>query len=310
MENKVFIHVGFPKTASTYLQKSVFSRIPGFQYISPEITQNTIGWNHLQYADDLDFDAKSFRENLGELSENNRPLLISDELFVGKPWFNGMGRTQICKRLAENFPNAKILMIVRGQYEMCKSLHNQWIKGARRGSKTFGSFFRIYADAGNKVQKSGLTYNTDEDFLHPEYLNYYKIIRLYKSHFTDIKIIPYELLMTDPKGFIREIGGYLNTPIDQPVEKTERVNTSLKGRHLATQMVVNSFKNMPLTKLERKLLSLKYSRTLQRQNDREYLESKDLIQKYYSKTNLKITEEYPEIGIQHYPEAYRIALNT
>ena len=310
MGDKVFIHVGFPKTASTYLQESVFSGIPGFQYVPPEITQNSIEWNHLQNADDIDFDERRFGDKRRELVEDGRPLLISDELFVGKPWFNGMQRTPICKRLARNFPNANILMIIRGQYEMCKSLHNQWIKGARRGSKTFGSFLWKHSDFLNDPQSEVLAYNTGEDVLHPEYLNYYKVIDLYKSHFPRVKVIPYELLRSDPKGFINEISNFIDAPIDQPGEKPRRVNTSLKNRQLAAQMVVNSFKNMPLTKLERKLLSLKYSRTLQRQNDREYLESKDLIQKYYSKTNLKITEEYPEIGIQHYPEAYRIALNT
>ena len=33
MNKKIFIHIGFPKTASTFLQKNIFPNIEGINYL-------------------------------------------------------------------------------------------------------------------------------------------------------------------------------------------------------------------------------------------------------------------------------------
>ncbi len=55
---KAFIHVGLPKTATTFLQEKIFPRLSNTTLISRPYTQQSKAFNQLQYADDCHYDSE------------------------------------------------------------------------------------------------------------------------------------------------------------------------------------------------------------------------------------------------------------
>ena len=83
---KIVIHVGIPKTASTYLQTTYFPHLKGITYIGRPYTQINKAFNSLQFDDDSFFSLTEFQseiEHIRKYSDENDTILISDELFNG-----------------------------------------------------------------------------------------------------------------------------------------------------------------------------------------------------------------------------------
>ena len=110
-DSKIFIHVGLPKTASTYLQNNIFPRLNNVAYIGRPYTQENYAFNTLQYADNSLYASSTTRKEIdnieNELAKGN-PILISDELFSGYAFYNFMNRGIIAERLSEIIPHAEI----------------------------------------------------------------------------------------------------------------------------------------------------------------------------------------------------------
>ncbi len=112
MSKKVTIHIGMPKTGSTWLQT----------FILPALTSIDVCYR------------ESFRYSVLEWSNKN--LLISYENFVGYPYIlesRGMDgwmktRERALANLSFLFPAADIILIVRKQTELVKSLYNQYVR--------------------------------------------------------------------------------------------------------------------------------------------------------------------------------------
>ena len=140
---KIFIHIGLPKTATTFFQEIVFPNIPTVYYIGRPYTQGNYAFNLLQYADDVLYNPSFLKEELS-LIENSASrkefILISDELFYGYPLYNFINRSSIAKRLSETIPDAEIILFLRNQEDLILSLYNQYIKASKVYMKLDRSF--------------------------------------------------------------------------------------------------------------------------------------------------------------------------
>lgn len=295
---ETFIHIGFPKTGTTFIQSQLFAKLKEFQYLTPPFTQQDEQWNRLQYGDDTQFDIEQFKAEFNARRSQDKPLLISDEQLAGKYIYGGMQRTLICKRLKECFPHAKILIIIRGQFDMLKSLHNQYVKGFRKGTKTFGDFIWY------RKQENLKYFNTDEDYVHLDYLNYLDIIELYKKNFSEVKILPYELMKHDLDTYIGEIIDFLKVEESLKQISDTRDNLSIPTKKLAEYIVRNSLSNLPINRIELKLLSKRFAQVIHRKNEDEYTSNLEPIKNYYRESNSKLLELYPEVGLQKYRDYY------
>lgn len=308
--SETYIHIGFEKTASTLLQTRIFANLNGFQFLTPPYTQHNEQWNRLQYGDDTQFELSSFLGDHAQKANSDSKLLISDEHLVGKSLHGGMQRTLICDRLQSAFPDAKILIVIRGQFDILKSLHNQWVKSARKGTTTFGEF--VWWKKQDYVENAPFTlnnmqFNTNRDYVHLDFLNYHELIKLYKSRFAEVKVVLFETLKSDPGRFFSQIFNFLN--ISEPAQdiKTQKVNQGIGGKKLAEMIVTNSLKNLPLSRLETKILTRRLTSAIFRKNENEYKTFENPIQDYFKDSNTRLINDYPEVGIQKYPESYRFS---
>ncbi len=148
------LHIGYHKTATTYLQECVFNNHPEIFYLGRPWLNEEIRNFFVRYkfSHDLNFDPVLFKkdfedilkrildncENKDFLVQNKKIFLISHEsLHSGPEWF-GIDVTNRAKRLNTVFPFAKIIIGIRNQIDYIESNYKQYIHlGGKLGFKKF-----------------------------------------------------------------------------------------------------------------------------------------------------------------------------
>lgn len=186
------VHVGYPKTASTWLQGQVFLRPDsGFHSIPPlEILE------HLLLRDVMSFDVdaalRSFEPHLREARNRRLVPLLSNEILVGDPIQGGRywGMT-VAERLHQLFPSARILIVIREQLSMLLSSYRQHVRVG--GTATLEGF--VHRDAGFDA------------VCRLEFFEYDRMIATYQRLFgrQAVLVLPYELLRQSTEGFVEPI---------------------------------------------------------------------------------------------------------
>lgn len=120
--NNVVLHIGLPRTGTTFLQHNVFNNIKNINYcLSP------------RYSDPI----KSGCINL-----------LSQENFSGEPFINKQkyveNRYSLINRFKTLFPDAKIVFCNRNENSMVKSLYAQYIREG--GILSFKEFIKYEYD--------------------------------------------------------------------------------------------------------------------------------------------------------------------
>src|SRR5690606_18494897 len=142
------------------------------------------------------------------------------------------------------------------------------------------------------------------NYVHLDFLNYLDIIELYKNSFSEVKILPYELLIHDMESYVNEISKFLKITIDLKKLNKTKENLSLSKKKLAENIVANCLKNLSLNQLESKLLIKRCTNSIYEKNEQEYSSNIEIIKAYYKDSNSKIEDRYPEIGLNQYSDYY------
>ena len=213
---QVYIHVGYPKNASTMLQTDIFPNLPGFTYggrsYGTERAFATAGLDEairsISLEDSLRYDPSKVRgqvaQALAQLVPANGRLLISWEAFM----HNITDRGLIATRLKELFPNAKILFIIRNQLDSIESMYHFLV--AQGG----GNINPAYGRPSVRSLKAWLS--DQEDFSYRSYLEtlkYDEMYALYARLFSseNVKVLLFEDLKQAPQDFLDELGKFLGT---------------------------------------------------------------------------------------------------
>jgi hypothetical protein len=233
---QVYIHVGYPKNASTMLQMDIFPNIPDMIYcgrrydlataFSSQELESAI--HSISYEDSISYDADNVRARimsaLNEMvSMNNRKVLISWEAFM----HNVADRGLIATRLKDLFPNAKILFVIRNQLDSIESMYNFLV--AQGGGNINPSY-------GRPSIRSLKTWLSDqEDFFYRSFINtlkYDEIYSMYVKLFAveNVKIMLFEDLKVSPQFFLDELATFLgvkNIPVALMQKRNVRSSSSL-----------------------------------------------------------------------------------
>lgn len=133
MRPPVVVHIGFHKTATTWLQREVFPHHPG---LAPFVSGRV--WNdpflRCVVADsDRDFDPARAGEayeaglaRLGVLAPDT-VVVVSAERLSGHAASGGYDSVRIAHRLHATLPEARVLMVVRSQIDMIESEYRQLV---------------------------------------------------------------------------------------------------------------------------------------------------------------------------------------
>jgi hypothetical protein len=194
------IHIGYPKTASTWLQRRLFKPDFGFSKVLNQV-EIQLGINA---PTPFRYNAAGIRERFeNNLSEGaGETPVISSETLSGNICCGGYNARQNADRLYETFPRAKILIVTRERKSLIRSLYKTMVEWGMPHS-----IDRLLSP----IQPEGRfpEFNLD-------YLRFDLITEYYRKLFGEdnVLVIPYELLLGSSKTFAQEIVSFSGASAD------------------------------------------------------------------------------------------------
>jgi hypothetical protein len=200
------IHVGYAKTGSTWLQRSVFSKADlGFLSVPLlEVLENFV------FTDIADGEVEKVFHNLGSHLERAAAeglvLVLSHEVLVGDQTQGRYWGRLVGKRLHTVFPRGKVLMVLREQRSMLVSSYRQHIRVG--GHSSLSQFMN---------REPGF-----DAYCRPEFLEYDHMITYYQEQFgkDQVLALPYELMRSDLPDFYRRVLEFAGVGSDSSPDET------------------------------------------------------------------------------------------
>ncbi len=232
---KTIIHIGMPRTASTFLQREFFPKIEGFTFLGVETTHYSAAFQRLLYQDDSLFDETEFEKTAAEIRSQN--AILSNELFVGQSiYLNSTNRSRTARRLQQFFPNSEIVLMLRYQVSLLQSLYSI---GIYSGYKCSPEEFIRFSDTPSTPENP--LYPTFAEAENTESYKYAALIDLYQSLFTKVHVLLFEDFKSDPMAFAERLCTKLNFEKVEIYRAKVRVNKSLSSRQIKLTRTLNRF---------------------------------------------------------------------
>ena len=185
----ILFHVGYHKTATTWMQREFFQRRFGFHSVLSLDQVAELITDPLQF----DFDAARSREPIeAQIDRTGLANVISNETLCGHPFYGGRESPLFAERIKAIAPNAKILFTIREQKKAITSTYLQYL--SRAGSLSPGRFF----DEGSKGY--GYYYFNKRHFL------YDRLVKQYMDLFGEGRVLVVTL-----ESFVRNPGAVLGS---------------------------------------------------------------------------------------------------
>lgn len=223
---EALFHIGYHKTGSTWLQKSVFPRLRNWAVVPRRLVMADI-----VEPRPFDFDAEGVRGGLRQ--EFGERVLLSEEELSGNPHaagLNGLMSREVADRLHTVAPEARVLIFIREQIEAMGSLYVQYVKrGGNYGPRKY-----LLGQAGQPSR---------DPFFHWAHLDYWPLIRYYRELFgaERVHVIPYERLREDPQGLLTDLAEDLDWELEGKPVPTGIVNPGYGRWTLRLARFLNAF---------------------------------------------------------------------
>lgn len=191
---KLLIHIGYHKTATTWMQRQLFTPNHGYR----QLLDHQAVFKYLVKPHGLSFNPNAVRQlilsEMRKLDVGQSPV-ISSEILSGHPFFGGRESDILAKRLAVIAPQAQILISIRNQLRILPSLYMQYLR--RGGTMDYAQFFEGSTD---------LHYYGFE----PEHFEYHRLIKFYQNLFgaSQVFVLPQESLITNQNTILRELAEF------------------------------------------------------------------------------------------------------
>ncbi|MFO1152239.1 MAG: sulfotransferase [Rhodospirillales bacterium] len=214
-ENILF-HIGYHKTASTFLQDKLFMSEPhGFIRFSGRyrlINENFIAANSFHQVSD-GFIAQINSEALAAAARD-KTLVVSHERLSGYPASGGFDSRLIADRIRSNFPGARVLIVIREQKSFIRSMYSQYITDG--GDLCFRRF--LNPPEPHICRVPGWSF---------DYARYDRLIAHYIGLFGKdrVCVLPFEMFRRDHQAFIDRIVSFCDrSPANMPALPADPVN--------------------------------------------------------------------------------------
>jgi len=252
MTNGITIHIGMPKSASTFLQESIWKQderilscLPGTSNRSFSVPTDEMRPIAVQMGEVLtdimrledhkyDMNHHLFSDVAKSFQESNRFKLISNEGLACANYapYAWNSRSIIATRLASLFPKAKILIIIRNQKEFFPSWFVQ-MKNTGQNLTRQHTFIEMLEDQIEleKMGISSLWGLCDYDELYSAYAKAFGA--------ESVHVIPYELLKDNAQEFMYRVNDIVGLAGNQQTNDTDKASSVVvNARHSRLSMWV------------------------------------------------------------------------
>ena len=227
--NNPIIHIGFPRTGTSWLQTNFFPFVKNCTYIPRKIIQEK-----LIHPSSLSFNADILRE----LKKNSKRVIISEEMITGRVRAGNVNHLffkEYIGRLKRAFPNAHYILVIRNQLTAIQSMYNLYIEK--------GGTYKLKRFLSEEFRLQQLQLFAKEYYNYENTLNY-----LSESiNVNNFSVFLYEDLTFDQKGFVSKLVGDFGLELDLPTIRLDPVNESLSERDLKLKRLLNHFTRMGIS---------------------------------------------------------------
>lgn len=194
MPAPLLIHVGYHKTATSWMQNLLFTPEHGFR----QIAGHREVFDHIVAPHGLRFDAAAARAMVGRgLADPGRGEVpvISSEILSGHPFFGGIGSDVYAERLKSIAPDARILISIRAQLRILPSVYMQYL--SRGGTMGWAQFFAGETDIGYLAFR-------------PEHFEYDRLVAHYQALFGagNVHVLTQESLRADMAAAVAALAAF------------------------------------------------------------------------------------------------------
>ena len=215
MNQKIFLHIGYPKTGTTFLQFQYFPFIEEVYFINQEKLFKS-GFLNLIYDDITITDVEKYNIILNQWRKEagDKPLFISYEGFIGNIYIGLKNLPTVIERLKKLNFEFKLLVTIRRQQDIINSSYVQYIH--QGGALEFNKFIQL---KGSSPLYLSLTI-----------FDYYKVYQLLITAFgkINITIIPFEAIR-NMEEFNKLLSNYFSIPLTITNKNFVRLNEGLSG---------------------------------------------------------------------------------
>ncbi|MCV6637947.1 sulfotransferase [Candidatus Albibeggiatoa sp. nov. NOAA] len=224
----MLIHVGYHKTATTWLQLFYFPNHPELAFIAGHEGL----WQHLMSAHSLEFNAQStqqlFQPLIQQSLHTQQVPILSAERLSGNPHAGGFDNKDMADRLQAVFPQAKILIVIRHQPDAILSNYKQYIRVG--GICNLTEYLTPPEDGRIPLFRL-------DNFAYHHLASYYA--KLFGQD--KVKVMLYEQFRQQPQAFIKELSQFIGVSSNQSFPTEQQVNTSMSDLGMVLKRQINKW---------------------------------------------------------------------
>jgi hypothetical protein len=200
-------------------------------------------------TDGLYYDEKDLKKKINHHITTDKPLVISNEFSIGMvlPLNQDIpqSREVIADRYKKLFPDARILLVIRNQFDIQKSVYVQTL--------TSHSKYFSHRKLPFKKWMEMNIYQFQNGWINSfEFSDYYSLVCFYKKKFKDVKVVLFEEIIKDMPGFVnKELCPYLGISGEEAIKYYE--DAVLNRRHSRWEIVFEKLIRNSIHLLQNKL---------------------------------------------------------
>ncbi|WP_353570604.1 sulfotransferase [Candidatus Albibeggiatoa sp. nov. BB20] len=224
----MLIHIGYHKTATTWLQLFYFPHHPELAFIAGHDSL----WQHFMSSSSLEFDPQTVQQLFQSLIQQSLQVqqipILSAERLSGNPHAGGFDNKDMADRLKAVFPQAKILIVIRRQADAILSNYKQYIR--------VGGICNLSEYLNPPVDGRIPLFRLD-NFAYHHLANYY--VQQFGQN--KVKVMLYEQFCKHPNQFIQELSQFIGVSSNQQFPTEQQVNNSMSDLGILLKRQINKW---------------------------------------------------------------------
>ena len=226
---KPLLHIGYHKTGTTWLQRSVFPlETTGFRLVARVDTLDPAFVRVNPFLFDAADTRKRFGPEIVQAQSEGLVPALSYESLSGMPHYGGREAKAIADRLHATFSDGRVLIVIREQKTMILSSYKTYVRMGGPAS------LQQYLPAEEGIDSPLL--------FHLDFLDYNNLVSYYQDLFgaENVLVLPYELLKERPWKFVRHVCKFAGATLEK-LPRVYPVNASPSAFTLSIKQHVNKW---------------------------------------------------------------------